>query len=399
MPNKTTQDPAELVKQANAAIEGFKASQKELETELKESVKASGDEVKTMAEKLEKIATDVSGFSAQIIDIEQNMAENVKAGKAPIETLGQMVIKSDAYKEYVQGNTSRMKVQANTIIGQEGSPLENADTLVSPQRLAGIIPGAFRTLKIRDILPQGVTQSNAIEYPRELAFTNNAAETNEGVAKPESDLTFELVTANVKTIPTFLKASKQILDDAPMLQSYIDTRLRYAVDYRIDNQLLNGDGTNPNISGLTDTGNYTAFTPLTGENGIDSISRAIYGVYASDYAPTAIVMNPADWGVLERLKVNAGTDDRYIIGNPSGTLGPMLWGLPVIVSNAVASGKFMVASFDILAQVFNRQDTTVEMFEQDEDNVQKNLLTIRAEARLALAIYRPASSQYGDLTL
>lgn len=393
-----TQDPAELVKQANAAIEGFKASQKELETELKNSVNATDKEVKDVAAKLEKLSGDVSGFSATLIDLEQNMAENVKAGKAPLATLGQMVIKSDAFKEYAQGNTSRMKFQANTIIGQEGSPLENSDTLVAPHRLAGIIPGAFRTLKIRDLLPAGTTQSNAIEYPRELAFTNNAAETNEGVAKPESDLTFELVTANVKTIPTFLKASKQILDDAPMLQSYIDTRLRYAVDYRIDNQLLNGNGTNPNISGLADSGNYTAFTPLTGENGLDSINRAIYAVYAADYAPTAILINPADWGALERLKVSA-SDDRYVIGNPSGTLGPMLWGLPVVVSNAVASGKFMVASFDILAQVFNRQDTVVEMFEQDEDNVQKNLLTIRAEARLALAIYRPASSQYGDLTL
>lgn len=394
-----TKDPAELVKQADEAIKAMKASSKELSDELKNSVKATDGEVKALSGKLEKLATDISGFSAQLIELEQAQAENVRTGKAPIQTLGQMVIKSDAYKEYAQGNTSKMRFQANTIIGQEGSPLENADTLVAPQRLAGIIPGAFRTLKIRDILPAGVTNSNAIEYPRELSFTNNAAETNEGVAKPESDITFELVTANVKTVPTFLKASKQILEDAPMLQSYIDTRLRYAVDYRIDNQLLNGNGTNPNISGLADSGNYTAFTPVTGENGLDSINRAIYAVYASDYAPTAILMNPADWGALERLKVNPGTDDRYIIGNPSGILGPMLWGLPVIVSNAVASGKFMVASFDILAQVFNRQDTTVEMFEQDEDNVQKNLLTIRAEARLALAIYRPASSQYGSLTL
>lgn len=395
-PNK---DPAELVKQADEAIKSFKAGQKELTDELKAQAKANGETSSKALEKAEKLAESLSGISAQILDLEQKMADNVKSGKAPVETLGQMVIKSDAFKEYAQGSTSKMKVQANTIIGQEGSPLENSDTLVAPQRLAGIIPGAFRLLRIRDILPQGTTNSNAVEYVRELAFTNDAAETNEGVTKPESDITFELVTTPVKTIAHWLKASKQVLDDAPALQSYIDTRLRYGVEYRIDAQILNGNGTNPNISGLTDSGNYTAFTAVTGENALDSINRAIYAVYAADYAPTAIVMNPADWGAIERLKVNAGTDDRYIVGNPTGILGPMLWGLPVIVSNAMTQGNFMVAAFDIAAQVWNRSGVVVEMFEQDEDNVQKNLLTIRAEARLAVAVYRPASIQYGGLTL
>jgi HK97 family phage major capsid protein len=395
-PNK---DPAELVKQAEEAIKAFKTSQKELETELKAQAKANGETSSKALEKAEKLAESLSGISAQILDLEQKMADNVKSGKASVETLGQMVIKSNAFKEYAQGSTSKMKVQANTIIGQEGSPLENSDTLVAPQRLAGIIPGSFRLLRIRDILPQGTTNSNAVEYVRELAFTNDAAETNEGVTKPESDITFELVTTPVKTIAHWLKSSKQVLDDAPALQSYIDTRLRYGVEYRIDAQILNGNGTNPNISGLTDSGNYTAFTAVTGENALDSINRAIYAVYAADYAPTAIVMNPADWGAIERLKVNAGTDDRYIVGNPTGILGPMLWGLPVIVSNAMTQGNFMVAAFDIAAQVWNRSGVVVEMFEQDEDNVQKNLLTIRAEARLAVAVYRPASIQYGGLTL
>lgn len=398
MSDKNT-DPADLVKQAEDAINAFKSSQKELEAELKATAEATGAEVSAAVKKTNELAETLQNLSAQILDLEQKQAENVNAGTAPIETLGQMVIKSDAYKEYAQGSTSKMKVQANTIIGQEGSPLENSNTLVQPQRIPGIIPGAFRLLRIRDVLPQATTGSNAIEYVRELAFTNNAAETNEGTAKPESDLTFELVNTPVKTIAHWLKASKQVLDDAPALQSYIDTRLRYGVEYRIDNQLLNGNGTNPNISGLTDSGNYTAFTATTGENALDSINRAIYAVYAQDYAPTAIIMNPADWGAIERLKVNAGTDDRYIVGNPTGILGPMLWGLPVVVTNAMTQGNFMVAAFDIAAQVWNREGVTVEMFEQDEDNVQKNLLTIRAEARLALAVYRPASIQYGGLTL
>lgn len=379
-------------------IKAFLASQKEFDATIKGVADASAKESKEALDKANALATQITTIAGQILEIEQNTKANVIAGKDSMQTLGSMVIKSDSYKEFCAGSSTRMKFQANTIIGQEGSPAENAQTIVAPQRLSGIIPGATRLLRIQDVLPQGTTTSNMVEYTRELLYTNNAAETNEGVKKPESVLTFELANAPVKTIAHFIKASKQVLDDAPMLQSYIDTRLRYGVNYRIDYQLINGNGTNPNISGILDSGNYTQFTATTGENGLDSINRAIYLVYAADYAPTAIVMNPADWGSLERLK-RGSSDVSYVIGNPTGILGPNLWGLPVIVSNNVPAGTFIVAAFDIAYQVWNRTGVVVEMFEQDEDNVQKNLLTIRAEARLAFSVYRPASVRAGGLTL
>lgn len=390
-------DPAQLVQEANETIKAFTDEQKKVHAALNDSLKATGEDAKAAVKKAEEAATELQKHSARLLDIEQKMGDAVIQSKAAPETLGQMVIKSDAFKQYAAGATGKLKFQANTIIGQSGSPLENSSTIVAPQRLAGIIPGATRLLRIRDILPQGNTTSNLVEYSRELLFTNNAAETNEGVKKPESVLTFEEANAPVKTIAHWIKVSKQVLADAPALQSYIDTRMRYGVEYRIDSQLINGNGTNPNISGLLDSGNFTAAdTPLTADTALDTLNKAIYKVYEADYAPTAILLNPADWGAIERTKA---TDGQYIIGNPTGLLGPVLWGLPVIVSNAVPQGTFLVGAFDIAAQVWNRENTVVELFEQDEDNVQKNLLTLRAEARLALAIYRPASLVSGDLTL
>jgi HK97 family phage major capsid protein len=234
-----------------------------------------------------------------------------------------------------------------------------------------------------------------VEYTRELAFTNAAAETAEGETKPEATLTFELASAPVKTIAHWLKLSKQVMDDAPALASYVDTRLRYGVDLRIDQQLLNGNGSGQNIGGLAKAGNHTAFTPASGDNAIDSINRAIYLVAAADYNATAIILNPADWGAIERTKTQ---DDAYVFGAPQ-RLAPTLWGLPVVATNTMTAGKFMVGAFDMAAQVWNRQGTVVEMSEADDTNFQKNLVTVRAEARLALAIYRPVSIQYGSLTV
>lgn len=388
-----------LVGDVSAAMDTMKKDTAQIHATLKEVAEKSGADAKAAIAKADELAQKVTANATAIVELEQKLSDKVIAGKTAPETLGRIVIKSDAFKSFASGNASKMSVFANTITGQDGgSPPANSDTIVAPQRLGGIVGGAFRSLRIRDILPSGVTTSNSVEYTRELLFTNSAAETAEGATKPESTLTFELATAPVRTVAHFLKVSKQVLEDSAALESYINTRLRYGVELKTDSQLINGTGSAQQITGMLKSGNYTAFTPTTGETALDSINRAIYAAYAADYAPTAIILNPADWGAIERTKVGTG-DARYVVGNPTGVMGPMLWGVPVVVTNNLASGKLIVGAFDIAFQVWDRQGTTVEMFEQDDTNVQKNLLTVRAENRLALAAYRPASVFYGNTTV
>lgn len=398
-------DPLALVQEVKSAVEGIKAQN----ATINEALKSIKDEDLAKADATAKealaaanaAAEAVKGFADRIVENEQKLFDNISAGKAAPKTLGQLVIETDAFKSFASGQTNRAhmsfdgNVFANTITGQEGSPPANSDILVAPQRLEGIVPGAFRRLRVMDAIPTGSTTSNMIEYTRELTFTNNAAETAEGDTKPESAITFELKTAPVRTIPHFLRLSKQVRDDAPALQSHIDGRLRYGVELRVDNQLLSGNGTGQNLEGLLIGDNYTSFSPVAGETALDSLNRMKYAVDASDYMATAIMINPVTWGEIERIK---GDDDHYVIGNPLSPIGPFLWGLPVVVTNAMPQGKAHVSAIEILSQTFARQGTTVEIFEQDADNVTKNLLTVRAEARLALAVYTPAASRYGALT-
>lgn len=378
--------------QLNQVVEAIEKKQSEIDAMLK----SAGAESKSAVEAAEKAAKELKAMGDRLLEIEQKQAEGIKKGYELPKTLGESFATSEEFKAFAEGRTSKARLEIkNTITGQSGSPATNSDTIVAPQRQVGIVSGAFRTLRIRDVMPSGTTSSNLVEYTRELAFTNSAAETAEGATKPEAALTFELVSAPVKTIAHWLKLSKQVMDDAPALASYVDTRLRYGVDLRIDQQLLNGNGSGQNIGGLAKVGNHTAFTPASGDNAIDSINRAIYLVAAADYNATAIILNPADWGAIERTKTD---DNAYVFGAPM-KLAPTLWGLPVIATNTMTAGKFMVGAMDVAAQVWNRQGTTVEMSEADDTNFQKNLVTVRAEARLALAIYRPASIQYGNLTV
>jgi HK97 family phage major capsid protein len=382
----------------NDAVALFKDTKAALDTKLGEVIaqtETNGQASKEALAAANKLAADLTATSSRIVEIEQKLAEGVQQGKADVKTLGQMVVASEQYTRWAQaGFSGAMSVQANTIIGQEGSPPENSDTLTQATRKPTIVQGAFRTLRIRDLIPAINISGNLYEFSREKTWTNNAAETAESAQKPESVLDFELKQAPVVTIAHLIKASRQILEDAPALAGYIDLRMTHGVGQRIDAQLLKGNGVGQNLSGLQAAGNFTAYTTVTGDTALDTLNRAKYAIIGADESPSAIVMNPADWGAIERLK---DSESRYLVGNPFGMITPTLWGLPVVVSVNQTAGKFYMADFTTVATVANRSGVEVRMFEQDADNVQKNLITIRAEARLALGVEKPSVARYGDL--
>lgn len=398
-------DPVKLVQEINASMKSMKEEGEKITAELKNATKAATDKsdaanaesVKALA-KADESAKKVIELSVIMNELQQKLAEGVQKGTVAPKTLGEIILLSQEFKDFASGKSGKMRIEANTIIGQQGSPPANSDTIVPVDRQSGIIPGAFRSLKVADLIPSGNTTSNLIEYTRELAFVNRAEEQAEGDTKKQSDITFELVSSPVVTIAHFIKASKQIVDDQPALQSYIDTRMRYGVDLKFERQLISGTGVSQQMGGMTKSGNYTAFTPTAAEISLDSVNRMIEQVETAEYMPTGVLMNTADWHSIERQKVGGTSNpNQYVVGEPLGVINRILWGLPVVVSNSMTPGKAIVADFAQAFQIFNRMSTIVEMFEQDDTNVQKNLITIRAEKRAALASYVPAAVAYGLL--
>jgi HK97 family phage major capsid protein len=387
------------IKSALADHEGkiAKAIEK-YEEQLKDAGSVASEaraEVKVLAEKHSALIDTVN-------KLEQKLSDKAE-GKPARKSLGETLVTSEMFQQYKDGRTSKLRLEVkNTILGEGGSPQDPVDTIVAPDRLPGIVGGAFRGLRVLDAIPKGATSSNMVEYTKELAYTNAAAETAEGASKPESTLTFSLVQEPVRTIAHWIKVSKQVLDDAPALQSYIDRRLRHGVELRLEQQVVAGDGTG-NLLGLLGTGNYTAFTPTDASYiESDTVNDAKYRVIASDYQPSVVLMNPTDFGRLERRKTAASQTGSYIAGEGAALsyinngMTPTLWGLPVIVSNSVPEDGYIVYAADA-CQLFMRTGAVVEMFEQDDTNVQKNLITVRAELRAALAVYRPAAVVAGGL--
>jgi HK97 family phage major capsid protein len=311
-----------------------------------------------------------------------------------VESWGEQFIKSAQYDAFNRGGMSKARVEVkNTLTG--------SDTNVAPDRKPGIVPGAFAPMTLESFLPSAPTTSNAIEFTKESAFTNSAAEVAEGSAKAESALTWALVNMPVSTVAHWIKISKQLAADNAALAAYVDTRMRYGVNMRVETQLGAGNGTAPNISGILDSGNFTAHGYADANLGSSLkkfvlIRKIIADLAAAGDNPTAILLNPADWATMEIDLLTASVNSVRVSTDANGVT--RVWGLPVIQSIGITADQVVVGNFAQAYTVYNREGVVVELSDSDSDNFTKNLVTVRAERRLALATERPAAVRAGDLT-
>lgn len=386
----------------------------ELAAEARKHFDTKHDEVKAIAEKAlaeaekgaplaqtakelaDQAITAMNEAKARLDDVEQKLARQPGTDHRDM-TAGERFVEDESFKSFA-GQTrprGRVVVDVKDITSLTTDAPGSAGALVQTDRRGMMAALPQRRMTVRALLAPGTTSSSTIEYEREKLFTNNAATVAEGALKPQSELQFEDAVANVRTIAHWMRTSVQILDDAPGLRSIIDQRLRYGLAFKEEEQLLNGSGTGQNILGLVTAatafaapGGLAATTPL------DTIRLMILQVALSEYPANGVVINPIDMAAIEMLKDANG---QYIVGNPQGTIQKTLWGLPAVETQAMGVDKALAGAFDLAAQLFDRQDATVDVSTEDGDNFIRNKVTIRAEERLALAIYRQAALVYGDL--
>ncbi|AYM05665.1 phage major capsid protein [Agrobacterium tumefaciens] len=393
---------ADKIGELGTSLASIKEQVGNLATDFTSKLAANGEVSAELKEKTDKALSELGDVTTRLGDLEKRAARENEIGENEQKSLGDLVIDSAEFKAGILTGASRGSIRvkadraaitsANTTVGAGRS---QGTSLVPGARVPGIFGLPERQLTIRDLVLPGQTASSSIEYVKETGYTNNAAPVAETTAKPYSDLTFDMTSAPVRTIAHLFKASRQILDDAPALRSYIDGRARYGLRFAEENQLLNGSGTGQNIHGLVPQA--TAFNPAfaaADETGIDRLRLAVLQVVLAEYPATAFVLNPIDWAKIELTKDAGGN---YIIGNPQGSLTPTLWNLPVVSTQAMAAGEFLTGAFSFAAQIFDRMEIEVLLSSENVDDFEKNMFTIRAEERLAFAVYRPESFVTGDV--
>jgi HK97 family phage major capsid protein len=339
---------------------------------------------------------ELMGLKEQVAELVQKVAEGDQGATEKVKSLGEIFTTDEKVKAWLAGDPSSGKIDARvkaTLTSLTTDAAGSVGDAINQTRLPGILPLPQRRLYVRDLLSPGRMDGNTLEYVKETGFTNNAAPVAEGDAKPSSDIKLDLVTTSAKVIAHWMKASKQVLSDISQLRSMIDERLIYGLKYVEEVQILTGDNTGQNLHGIIPQATaYAAPATIADLNILDVLRLAMLQAALAEYPATGHVMHPTDWATIETLKDANG---QYIIGDPQGTTTPTLWGLPVVATQAMTVRKFLTGAFRLGAQIFDRWDARVEAGFVNDDFI-KNLTTILAEERLALAVYRPEAFIYGD---
>lgn len=310
-------------------------------------------------------------------------------------SMGEQVVGGDAYEQWATRGRAGGPFVAevrNLLGGFTAGAYDSGSDGFLPVGSPVYVPAAAprRRTFLRDVMSVQQTGLRVVPYVRELSPITNesgAAMTSEGSAKTEVTMQFENHSAIVEKITAWVPATDEILTDAPTLRGYIDTRLAYMLGIKEDDQIINGTGTSPEITGVETVSNtQTQSTPTGDFPGIigNSIAK-VENVYGE---PNAVIANPLDYwaAVIKRWSTqqdNAGG------GNAPSAEAGITWNLPAVRTRAVTSGKAYVGDFRIASTLFDRQETTIRVGDQHSDYFTRNLVVVLAEKRVGIAWHRP----------
>lgn len=383
-------------------------------TKQEKGLEGSAQTISQVKDAMTKAEEKLLALETEKKEMEKRLSELEVKGKQPgygtekpvMATAGQRFVLSEAYQDFREKKSGKIdfaheigSFEKKQIPGALRGDLTADRAPVWAEQVPELIyePGQ-RVIRLFDLLASSPTTSNSIEYFKEVidtSFDIPGSQDHETHEKPQVSFNFEKEVAIVETIAAWLPASRQVLADAPQLQSYIDGRLRWAVQAEAEAQLLFGSGQNGQILGIMNTPGVQTLNPTSGQTAIDCIRLAIAMVSQMNYEATAIVLNPMDWANIELLK---GNDLHYIwVQVPNG--GEMrLWRVPVISTNVMTEGQYLLGAFGLGAKVWDRQQATVRISEHHEDYFVRNAVAILAELRLALTVFRPSAFVKGVIS-
>lgn len=368
----------------------------------KEKIKGLNDELATSLDELKIEESKAANAKAMEVDNQVVNELPVASQNAGIKTIGEQFTNTDAYKSYLSNGVKGVDSQAEfkTTLNTTGYPPESL-------RAPGILETALRDPNaVIGLFDQITTNQNAYVYLEETTFTNNAgeiAESGDISSANESALAFTERTESIRKIATFLPVTDELLADVSGIQGYVNSRLTTMMRLRMDNQLLNGNGSAPNLTGVLNKSGINTFDyalPYAGELGrLGQVYQAITEIRKDAFVePDAIVLHPEDWYQIVTAVsdvTTSGSKNPLVVaaGNFGSDVAARLWGLKVVPSTAIAAGTALVGKFGggDAAQIVMRQGVDLAVSDSHSDFFAKNQLAIRLTMRMGFVIYRPTA--------
>jgi HK97 family phage major capsid protein len=390
--------------------------------ELKEAFDSATDGKYTAEakEKIKGLNTELAGL-IDADNLERTKAKNEKAMEQEVyaseepqagpSTVGQAFVNSDAYKGYTEDGVKGVDstVKFSPAYGEKATLGAGLSASFPPETLRqpGILEKALRDPDaVIGLFDQIETSQNSFAYMEETTFTNAAAEQAEEATTAEAALDFTEQTAPIRKVGVFLPVTEELLADVNGIQGYVNSRLGTMMKLRLDNQLLSGDGTAPNMEGILTKSGISGYnnSNYAGELGkVGQIYQAITDIRQNAFVePDAIIMHPSDWydivtsvtDVATTTSGAAAKNPLFVVAGGFGTdVTPRIWGLPVVASTAISAGTVLVGKFGggEAAHVVMRQGLDLAVSDSHSDFFLKGKLAIRATMRVGLAVYRQSA--------
>lgn len=338
---------------------------------------------------------------------------NSEPEKTGFKSEGRRFVESNQIKSWIENELNLKGPGANLPDGIKiHSPQVEVKGLVLTSNTSG---GAFvrrdyddnvelplRIPSIRDVITVGRTGSNLVEYVRQTGKTRAAAVVPEATAtsstgydnaaKPESGLTYEIVQAGVKTIAVWMPITRQILADAPQLESEIDGFEREDLELALEEEIISGTG-GTHFTGLENT---TGITPQAFATDLLTTTRKARttAMVVGRAKSTGFLLNPYDWEEIDLTK--AATTGIFYFGGPTIMGVEQLWGLPVIQSEVIPKGTGYTGNLKLM-RLWDREQATRRITDSHADFFTHNLIAILTELRAAFGVKRPAGIVKMDL--
>lgn len=265
--------------------------------------------------------------------------------------------------------------------------------VIPADRVPGYKFDPTRPVHVRQLLATGSTQSDVVRYVKESGYSNGAAATAEGTTLGQSDFDMTAADANVRKIGTYFRISEEMLADTPQLTSYLSARAPEKLLEVEDTQILSGDGTGANLSGIiTDAADFDVsssgafYQSVESANEFDVIIAALNQLSLLNYSADCIMLNPTDFNKILLLK---DSTNKYLKEQVYNGLQPSFSGVKVIQNTAITAGTFLIGNFAVGTQLWVRQGVNVEFFREDGTNVRDGFVTVRVSERVALTNYLP----------
>lgn len=303
-------------------------------------------------------------------------------------SLGQLITGSEAYK--AARDNGRLRSMAFDLPDADVKTLITTSAGFAPANNRGprVVLSAMRRPVVADLIPQDATTDSLIKYMEETTFTNAADTVAEGDAKPEAALGFTERSVAVQKIGVWVPVTMEQLQDVPQFNALLNNRLVVMLQLAEEDQLLNGSGTPPDLTGF-----YNKSGILTQALGSDAQPTAIYKamtkVRSTGFAePSGLVIHPNDWQDIVTLQEVAGA---YIWGRPQDDPVERIWGMPVVPTTAATEGTALLGDFALYSHISRRMGIRVESTNSHSDYFIYNKLVVLAEERLSLEIYRASA--------